>query len=192
MTIKRVIGIVAVAVAALAVGWFLFVGFYPHRRPVSQARLMIGPSKMIAASLQDYYSALTPTSQEVTTSEVVQFLVNDRNNRLSSHFTSDLPPQLRLGPCDFGAYLFLPSELHSDAPLLISCTTPLNGGRNKTDRIAMFLNGENITVVSVPAGVIEQIVGEDIESEPPDFYFTMASLPTEAAKNLAPDQKTPD
>ena len=35
----------------------------------------------------------------------------------------------------------------------------------------MFLNGENITVVSVPAPVIEQIAGDDLESRSPDLYF---------------------
>lgn len=119
-----------------------------------------------------YYENSTASGKEIETSEVISFFESECDS-LSLNIFSKKPE--KISKYDFGVFLLLPKELKSLAPTIIAYTTPIEKEK-RFFRIALFLNGTNMTAVTVDSYSLEKVLGLDKleKNSIPDFYYCLS------------------
>ncbi|MBN1974579.1 MAG: hypothetical protein JW787_13145 [Sedimentisphaerales bacterium] len=172
MKIKNYIIFLVLCFVIFVIGIYLKQALKPPLKRMSITTMIEHYVDLMSDCLTVYYENSTVTGQDIETSEVVSFFENGCDS-FSLHVFSKKPE--KINKYDFGVFLLLPKELKSLSPTIIAYTTPIEKEK-RIYRIALFLNGTNMTAVTMDSYAFDKVLGIDkLEKDSmPDFYYCLS------------------
>ncbi len=119
--------------------------------------------------LLKYYGEVADKPPVETTSTFINYITDPEKKLV---FSRQAPIAPYTSDRDLGFYLLLPDKLESNRPVLIAYTTAITTKKGMIYRVAFFLRGKEIVIVTLEEQAMRSIIGsEDFENRKPDLYI---------------------
>jgi len=167
--LKKIAAIVSVVVLLLAITIFYLLPEF-HKSQKTPLRIKVDMNcKILASYLNPYYENLQGKTPENPTSDFIDYLMGLERKTIFSLVPPIAPYK---SEHDLGVFLFLPTSLASERPVLIGYTTPVTTKKGPIYRGALFLRDKEIVAGTIDDWVLRNIIGsEDFEKKKPNLYI---------------------
>jgi len=168
--LKIIATIVSVSILLVILAIFYVLPGFLQRSPKVPLRIKVDMNcKVLAGYLNQYYENLQGKIPENPTSDFIDYLMGLEEKTI---FSLEPPVAPYKSEYDLGVFLFLPTSLASERPVLIGYTTPVTTKKGPIYRGVFFLREKKIVVGTVDDWVLRNIIGsENFEKNKPDLYI---------------------